>query len=233
MANIAIVPARSGSKGVKNKNILPLGNNPLFVHSINTAIGCDKIDRCIFTTDSEEYIEINSNISPKVQSIKRPRYISSDNSTDYNYLIHAINVCDMDYGDNIILLRPTTPLRKLDVINNAIEKWITPPNGYSSLRSYHEINESPEKMFKREYCGFGIVPYMTNINNEQADLPRQHYDAALIPNGYIDIIRVSTIINTKTVYGNNIMGFNSGKTVEIDSYADVQYLEYLIEKGKR
>jgi hypothetical protein len=104
------------------------------------------------------------------------------------------------------------------------------------MRSIQKLNEPPEKMFKfydgYEDCNSSeeIVPYMNN-SNEDVNKPKELFKACLYPNGYIDVIPVKTLIKTKTVYGNRILGFQTEKVTEIDSQDDFDYLEYQINKG--
>ena len=86
----AIIPARSGSKGVPNKNIKLLGGIPLFAFSIIAAKMITKVDRVIVSTDSREYAEIAIKFGADVPFL-RPEEISSDKSSDFDLFFHAIN----------------------------------------------------------------------------------------------------------------------------------------------
>ena len=76
---LAIIPARGGSKGVKNKNIKLLQNRPLIAHTIIEAINSKKIDRIIVSTDSEKIAEVSLKYGAEVPFL-RPSNISLDNS---------------------------------------------------------------------------------------------------------------------------------------------------------
>ena len=80
----AIIPARSGSKGVPNKNIMVLGGYPLIAYSIVVAKKCSTIDRVIVSTDSEEYARIALKYGAEVPFI-RPSDISNDSATDHQF----------------------------------------------------------------------------------------------------------------------------------------------------
>ena len=86
----AIIPARAGSKGVKNKNIKCLKGYPMLAYSIAAAKLCGNVSRIIVSTDSEQYADIAESYGVKVPFL-RPKEISGDKSTDIEFMEHAIN----------------------------------------------------------------------------------------------------------------------------------------------
>ncbi len=227
----SIIPARSGSKGIPNKNIKLLNGIPLMAYSIRDSIACKEIDETIVTTDSEEYRKIAYEYTMK--SILRPKHLSSDTAIDVDYLLHAIYTLDMEPEDIIVLLRPTTPLRKPEVLNDIITNFLRKINSRMfenfSLRSVHQIDEPPQKMFK--IGDYNIAhPYMGD-DIIQTDLVKQTFEPCYHPNGYIDIIRVKTILDTKTAYGKDII-IQRIKAIEIENQDDFDYVEYLLKKDK-
>ena len=228
-----LIPARSGSKGVPDKNIKLLKGYPLLAYSIIASKLCHNINKTYVSTDSYEYAQIADKFNID-DCIRRPEYLCKDNSTDLDYLLHFIYVENIKPEDIIVLLRPTTPLRDIDILEKTIECFINSNTPRTSLRSVHKLNESPEKMFKPIPCKKGdqlyIESYM-NIDSETADLPRQHFDICYQPNGYIDILTVKNILINKDTYGDNIMGLETKRVTEIDSIDDFEYLEYEINKN--
>ena len=87
---VALIPARSGSKGVSNKNIRPLAGFPLIAYSIKAALKSKLIDRVIVSTDSEEYAEIAREYGAEVPFL-RPSELSGDIATDKQFFKHAID----------------------------------------------------------------------------------------------------------------------------------------------
>ena len=217
----AIIPARSGSKGVPNKNIKLLNGIPLIKYSIDTALNSNEFDDCIVTTDSFEYANIAKSFG--VNTLIRPEFLSNDKSSDVDYLLHCIFSTNLDYNGLIVLLRPTTPIRDLNVVKGAISKFkYEIVNAFDSMRSVHELNEPPQKMLK--IVNNEVLPYM-DITMEETNLPRQNWEKCYHPNGYIDIIKISSIIENKNTYGKRIMSFVTNKVTEIDSISDFEYLE--------
>ena len=117
----AIIPARSGSKAIKNKNIIIFNKKPLIAHSILTAKKC-RINKIILSTDSIKYREIGKKFGAEVPFL-RPKKYSRDTSSDAEYIKH----CYFWYLKNnikidiFIILRPTTPIRNFKIVNNALK----------------------------------------------------------------------------------------------------------------
>jgi len=230
-----IIPARSGSKSVKDKNIRLLGGKPVLQYSIESALECLHIGKVIVTTDKVEYCDIAKSVSSKVETLLRPPFCCTDKAKDIDYLLHAIYTLKMDIDDIIVLLRPTTPLRKTHVLNSALEmffKYLV-DGAHHSLRSFHVLPEPPEKMYRMKMlCDLPSVyiePYMGN-DNENANIPKEQFKKCYAPNGYIDIVTVRNIIETKTTYGDKVLGYKTEKAIEIDSQEEFDYLQYLVTK---
>ena len=114
---LAIIPARCGSKGVKNKNIKKLAGHPLLAYSI-AAAKLAGIDYVIVSTDSKYYAEIANNYGAQVPFI-RSSQISKDNSTDYEFMYHAMHWVKENKEfcpEYWVHLRPTTPIRKVKTL---------------------------------------------------------------------------------------------------------------------
>ena len=119
---IAIIPARSGSKGLLNKNIKLFNKKPLIYWTIKSALQSKYIDKCFVSTDSKKI----SNLSKKFgadSSFLRPKNISGHQSDISSTIIHTLKKFNNDY-DIIILLQPTSPLRDVKDINQSLELFI-------------------------------------------------------------------------------------------------------------
>ena len=120
---LAIIPARAGSKRLKNKNILNFAGHPLISWTINSSINSKYIDKTIVSTDSAVIKKIALDYGAEVP-FKRPKYLSNDLATRDEVIQHAINFFNekkQDKFDYIIYLQPTSPLRNESHIDDAIE----------------------------------------------------------------------------------------------------------------
>lgn len=120
---LAIIPARSGSQGLKNKNILKLNKKPLLSYPILAAKNSKYIDMVLCSTDSPKYIKIAEKFGAKCPFV-RPKNLSSQNSSSYDVIIHAINFLKKTNNifDYIVLLEPTSPLTMASDIDRAIDE---------------------------------------------------------------------------------------------------------------
>ena len=226
---VAIIPARSGSKGVPDKNIKLIQGVPLIAYSIRAALKSKLIDRVIVSTDSDQYAEIAQNYGAEVP-FRRPEQISRDDSTDIEFFNHIIDWMGENEGGiprYFVHLRPTTPLRDPEVIDEAIEVFMD--SDCSSLRSVHKMSESAYKAFEINnnalvrMCGLG-----TNL--DASNLGRQAYPVTYDANGYVDVIRTSLIVEQEILHGNNVYGFITERAYEIDEFSDIPFVEYFLRK---
>ena len=228
---IAIIPARSGSKGVPGKNIKLLGGIPLFAFSIIAAKMMPSVSRVIVSTDSEEYAEIAKDYGAEVPFL-RPNEISGDKSTDFDLFLHALNWFKENENlipEYILHLRPTTPLRNPQIMEDAVKLFIENKNLASSLRSGHTAPESPYKWFLKNDDNY-FKGLRDDLTPEKVNLPRQSFPSVYIPDGYIDILKSSVILTTGTLHGDKMLVFESPFCVEVDTKDDFEYLEFQIKK---
>ncbi len=228
MTNIvAIIPARSGSKSLVDKNIKSLSGHPLIAYSVAVAKMSKTIDRVIVSTNSQEYADIAKQYGAEVPFI-RPDEYSTDAATDRGFLVHAMNW----FGENEnsvpeywVHLRPTTPLRSVKIIDNAINK-IVQDNNATSLRSGHKAPESPLKWFVKSNRYFrGLV------GGEDYNLPKEAFEQVYIPDGFVDVVKSSFVMNHQEIHGNKMIGFESPVCTEVDSAEEFDYIQYQLDKN--
>ena len=226
MKIIAIIPARSGSKSVKDKNIKKLSGKPLIGYSIEQCLKSKLFSNVYFSTDSKKYAKIAKLFGP-VEVLLRPKIISGDFSTDYQMIKHAIETIDHDY-DYIAHIRPTTPLRKTSDLDLAIKTFIN--SKCTSLRSVHEMSETSYKTL--EISNRGTLSSLKNLDFtiDELNAPRQKFNKTYTPNGVIDIYKKNFVIKNKILFGNNVKAFKTSYTHEIDNKEDFNYIEFLWKK---
>jgi CMP-N,N'-diacetyllegionaminic acid synthase len=230
MSLVAIIPARSGSKGVPGKNINLLGGIPLFAYSIIAAKMMKGVDRIVVSTDSIEYARIANSYGAETPFL-RPNDISGDKSTDFELFEHVLEWFDLNenfHPDFFIHLRPTTPLRDPSIMNNALDLFMDKKSEASSLRSGHAAPESPYKWFLKDENDF-FKGLRDDLTPKKINLPRQSFPPVYVPDGYIDILKSAVIINENTLHGDKMLVFESPHCVEVDTIEDFKYLEYQIK----
>ena len=223
---LCIIPARSGSKGIPDKNIRLYKNKPLLQHSIEQAKQSKYFSnmRLIVSTDSQKYLNIAEKLGVKVPFL-RPDNISDDLSTDYQYIKHAVDWLKINekYVPNIILqLRPTSPERTVEDIDNAIDIFIKYRHKYDSLRSVIKIDKTPYKMYHISNDILTPIFHKYNKMNEPYNLARQTFPTTYLHNGYIDILNTEILLN-KTISGSRILPYvmKDSCNLDIDNEADL------------
>ena len=231
MCIIAIIPARSGSKTLIDKNIAKLSGHPLLAYSIAAAKISKKIDRIIVSTNSKKYAKIATYYGAEVPFL-RPDDISNDFSSDREFLLHAMlwfKKNQKKVPEFWVHLRPTTPLRDPKIIDVAIDK-IVDDDTATSLRSGHKAPESPLKWFKKNKKGYfkGLLSKLSGY--EEYNFPKEKFDEVYIPDGYVDILRSSFVLSGNKLHGNRMIGFETPATSEIDSNEELNYIKFQISK---
>ena len=219
----AVIPARSGSKGIKNKNIKNYNGRPLISYSIEQGVKSKYIDKVIVSTDSELYAQLSRDNGAEVPFI-RPKEISTDLSTDYEFFSHYINWLGQ-WGEKIpdfmVLLRPTYPSRKVADIDKAIETFVASYDLVDSLKSVVLTDKTPYKMWSLKN---GCIEPLLEINNkkEAFNLPRQLLPSVYWQNACIDIVKTSTINNFSSISGKNILPYimDDDEVYDIDTIED-------------
>lgn len=224
MINIlCIIPARSGSKGLPHKNVKDYRGKPLLAWSIEQAQLCQYEMKIIVSTDSKEYADIAMKYGAEAPFL-RPTEISGDLSTDYECMKHSVEWLKQNqqyYPDIVLQLRPTSPLRKVEDINQAICLFLENRENYDSLRSVVEFEKSPYKMYNvKENM---LVPLFKKVDDidEPYNQCRQVLPKCYLHNGYIDIFNTS-ILGDATISGEKIYPYlmNKEDNLDIDEAKD-------------
>lgn len=229
--NIALIPARSGSKGFPHKNIAKLGGFSLLHWSIIVCLKSKLIDRVFVSTDSDEYASLAKKCGAEAPFL-RPKNISRDYSTDIEFINHALNYFESNniFPEIIVHIRPTTPIRKPEVIDEAIKIFLESPKA-SSLRSVHQMSETAYKNFEIDSKKILKCVFSGNYDLDITNGPRQKFPQTYCPNGYVDVLSTKYIKETKKLHGSNCLSFITNVATEVDTKDDFDYLEYQLEKN--
>jgi len=223
---VAVIPARSGSKGVVNKNIRELCGQPLIGYSILDGIRCKDIGETYVSTDCPDIAQISMKFGAEVPFL-RPEKYAQDTSPDIEWAKHFLEWHNDRHGyypEYIVHLRATTPFRDLKIISNAIKKIKKHPEA-TSLVAVEDFGEV--------YKSFTIPnnsEYLTPIFDIRFHLmPRQSLAPTYLPNGYVDILKTETLLKG-SFHGNRILSYIVPKVPEIDNEIDLEFAEFMGNK---
>ena len=219
MEIIGLITARSGSKGLKNKNIVDFKGLPLIAHTIKSSNESDLITKTIVSTNSNEYADISKKFNAEVPFL-RPEEISQDFSRDSEVYIHIIESLKLSDDDIIVHLRPTNPIRKKGLIDSVIKDLIK--KDLPAIRSLSKANFSPYKMV---FMYKGEIEPVLEIEGKTkgTDIPRQLLPIAYELNGNVDAFRVKNLKKFDSFFPQGTGGF-----IENSETADINYMKDLI-----
>ena len=223
---VAIIPARSGSKGIPNKNIRIMNGKPLIAYSIEQALASTYIDRVIVSTDSAEYATIACQYGAEVPFL-RPKEISDDLSLDIDLFENAYyHLCKYDNYtvDIFVHLRPTHPIRNVYDIDKMIELLINNPDA-DAIRSISPSLFTPYKMWFYDESSNQIYPVIHSNLKEAYNLPRQILPQTYEQNACIDVVRSKTITGKHSMTGEKILGYKMEYDYDIDTEEDFLNVE--------
>ncbi len=220
---LAIIPARGGSKGLPGKNIKELCGKPLIAWSIEQAKASKYIDEIFVSTDSPEIAEVAENFGVVVPFL-RPEELAKDTSPSSEFVIHTINYFknksqEFDY---ILLLEPTSPLRKKNDIDNAIELLQNDTLGVVSLGEVHMEHPSIVKYVEDDK----IKPFL----NDKI-VRRQDLDKAYFPYGVVYLVKTSYFQKEKQFYNEDSKPYfiERWQNYEVDDIYDFMCIEKILE----
>ena len=219
----AIIPARSGSKRIINKNIHDFCGQPLISWTIESAKKSKFIDEVYVSTDDIEIAGIANSFGAKVPFI-RPANLSKDNSNTVDVLNHAIKKLKIAETDFIILLQPTSPLRNSDDIENAIKTILLKKN-IKNIVSVNKINHPLEwtNILPSNKSMKGFIS-KENLRKRSQDFPTRYQI-----NGAIYIVKVENFLKEqKFIFDHDsfayIMPYK--RSVDIDNLEDLKLAKH-------
>jgi CMP-N,N'-diacetyllegionaminic acid synthase len=230
---VALVTARGGSKGLPNKNLLEISNFGLAALACKTALASKLAPPTFISSDSVDII--NSCLAVGASSLCiRPDPLASDKATDFVVIKHFISEYMHRFSimpDLLIHLRPTTPQRTSELIDNVFDSYQSIKNTFSSIRTYHE---SPGSILK--YATISNDGTLTPLGsplygNSIWGMPRQSLRATCQGNGLVDIIKTSNIFTDYGHYGPKVYGYKTESVIDIDTFDDFVAAKQIIESS--
>lgn len=218
---IAIIPARSGSKGLKDKNIKKLNDKPLIAYTIEAAVQSKIFDKIIVSTDSEKYADIAKEYGAEVPFL-RSNENSSDSASSWDVVREVLSKLDKQY-DIIVLLQPTSPFRNASHICEALNLFFE-----KNADTLFSVCETDHSMFwcnilQEDFCAKDFVKKEYQGKRRQ-DLPKTY-----TLNGAIYILK-TPLLNSLNFYTEKgyvyVMDRNS--SIDIDTELDFIIAEKLL-----
>ena len=222
--NLAIIPARSGSKGLKDKNIRLLNGKHLIGYSVEAAVKSDIFDCVHVSTDSGEYGEIARKYGANV-SFLRTGELAADTADTWDVVRYVVNTF-RELGksfDRITLLQPTSPLRTGEDIRNAYRLF--EEKNAESVVSVCEVGHSPRFM---KTLGEGLS--MEGFVDLSGGVRRQEQEKYYRLNGAIYMLCTSVLDDLQKLYGPKSFAYimPEERSVDIDTIRDFRYAEFLL-----
>lgn len=216
---VALIPARAGSKGLKNKNIKIFKKKPLIYWTIKAAQTSKYIDDIIVTTDSEKILNLSKKFKIK-NLIKRPKKLALDNTAIKEVIFHSFKWIKKKLTNNyeyFILLQPTSPLRNKDHINKFVRSFFSKKTKNSETMI--SVAAAPVKaswlMRKRG-------KYLNFLKKNKKNYLRQDLEKFYLPNGAIYFSKITTFKGS--FYGNKTMFYEMDikSSIDIDNLHDFE-----------
>jgi CMP-N-acetylneuraminic acid synthetase len=229
---MALIPARGGSKGLPRKNVLPVAGKPLIAHSILQAKQSRHIGRVIVSTDDAEVASVAERWGAEVPFI-RPAEFAGDLSPDIDVFRHALRWLAENQGyepDLVVHLRPTGPVRRVELIDRAIELLMA-HSECDAVRSVSPALQTPFKMWLITPEGYLEPVRRVEGMKDSQSIPRQLLPAVYWQNGYVDVIRPRAVLEKDSMWGDSALPLVIDEPkLEIDYPEDVPAVEVALRR---
>lgn len=222
---IAMIPARAGSKGIKDKNIRDLCGKPLIAYSIEVARQCDYIDEVFVSTDSPRIKEIAEKYGASVPFF-RSEELASDEAKIIDAMLFSLEKlkarnCTYDY---VMLLQPTQPIRSVKLLKSIVEKMID--EDLESLVTICPVEECPILMRTMDAEG-----KLSSVLSMSSTVRRQDFPEFYKVNGSVYMNKINASFNEETSLNDNQYGYvmSRRESIDIDTLEDFERAEHQIQ----
>lgn len=229
MRHLAIIPARSGSKGLVNKNVKPLLGKPLLAYSVEAAIQSKIFDEIIVSTDSQEYANIAKSYGASVPFM-RDEELSNDYASSWDVVKDILHRYENvgEFFDTVCLLQPTSPLRDSDHIRSAYD--MLNHKKAESIISVTEMEHSPQwtNTLPNDLSMEGFIK--SDIYNRN----RQSLEPYYRLNGALYIVKTAHLLQNDSIYGKKSFAYimAADKSIDIDTLSDFIIAEAYLKMDK-
>ena len=223
---LAVVPARSGSKGIPSKNLARVGGVSLIGRAGDVLSRVPWIDRRVLSTDSAEYAEEGSAHGLDAPFL-RPEALSHDRAGALETIVHALETCERLDGrryDLIVLTEPTSPLRQPDDVESTVRSVLDTGADSAMTVSVVDTKYHPEKVFR---VNDGTLKFYVSAG--QAVTQRQQLEPLYSRNGLCYCFRRETLMAKKALITENSIPVITRRPVaNIDEPLDLLWAEFLL-----
>jgi CMP-N-acetylneuraminic acid synthetase len=225
---LAIIPARGGSKGIIDKNIVVVNGKPLLQYTVDPLLKLVEnkyVNEAILSTDSQRIASIAENLGMNVPFL-RPLEISDDRAKSIDFVLHALKFYrkQNQYFDTVLILQPTSPLRTYNDIKESIIAFDLSESD-SLISCYKEDYINSLTIYKKE--GDYAVPINPNHNKA---VRRQDHSVSYVRNGAIYLSKVDYLMNSNSIISDKPLMFEmpKHKSINIDTEEDLIMLKKML-----
>jgi CMP-N,N'-diacetyllegionaminic acid synthase len=227
---IAIIPARSGSKGLPGKNTKDLCGKPLLAWSIESALESDYIDTIVVSTNSPDIMKVGLDFGAEVPFL-RPEELATDEALTFDVIKHSLEYYKTRFEEDFfytVLLEPTSPLRSAEDIDRAMLELTQNPCATSIVGISRTESQNPSFLVK--ISEGGIINKFDGL--ELVFKRRQDIEDVYFLEGSVYISETEALLNNRGFYHNQTSGciFPKWKSLEIDDADDFIMVEALMRK---
>lgn len=203
MRFLGLICARKESKGIAGKNIRPLAGKPLIAWSIDVAKQCPSLERVVVSTDGENIAEIAQRYGADVPFL-RPAELAKDDTLQIHAIRHAVLALEEagDRYDGIVLLQPTSPLRRVEEVEGCIA--MMRDTGADTIISLTTVSDAgPEAFYSRDESGL-LAPYRETARRGTL---RQKLPTLYSRSGSVYVLSRNTVVEDIALYGTTVRGY--------------------------
>jgi len=230
MRIVGVIPARKGSKGIPNKNMIDLCGKHLIEHTFIESLKSN-LDKVILTTDDDNIINLAQEKYPNIKvPFRRPDHLSCGDTEALDVVIHLLQwmkANNKELPDALCWLQPTSPLRTIVNINDCINLMRSSDvDSVISVVDVHGI--SPYKMKSINIDGF--LEDLIKLENKSTN--RQKLPKTYIPNGAIFMVKLDILLKYKNFFGTKSVPYEMSEesSVNIDTFLDAKIANLILEK---
>jgi N-acylneuraminate cytidylyltransferase len=231
--NLLIVPARSGSKRIKDKNIRHLQDVPLLLYTLALAKNIGFFDEIQVSTDESNIAQIASSVGFQVNRL-RPKDISHDLSYDIEFVLDVIKNLSSPEFDLVWILRPTNPFRSEKMLFQALQLFQKNFHNIDSIRGVSLCTEHPYKMWQiQEELMSPILESSSKMQPPGHDSPYQRLPKYYVQNSSLEVLRYDFVLKNKRTSGLRVMPYitEGYEGFDLNTEDDWNMANFLIQKG--